>query len=99
MTERPTLAFDTFVTTQYGQTALRIYDVEKGSLLAKSSGGRKPELHDVLIGVMAVKRGDHYIYAIAEDDMNPCDQDGLEERLQEFFAGIVVQETPRFDKK
>lgn len=99
LTERPTLAFDGFVMTHFGQTALRIYDVEKGSLLARSSGGRKPETYDVLVGVMAVKRSDHYIYAIAEDDLNPQDQEGLKERLQRFFAGITVPDSPRFDRK
>jgi len=58
------------VSTPYGQAAVRIYRVAKGSLLQQAPPGsrQKPESFDAVIAVIATRRNDHMISAIAEDD-------------------------------
>lgn len=90
---------DDLVSTPFGQAALRIYKATKGSLLQKITGASGPERFDVLIAVLAVRRNDHMISAIAENDAAPLDGASLRRRLQEFFSGLQVADAPPFDKK
>jgi hypothetical protein len=101
LTEEPTVVEEDLVSTPYGQAAVRIYKVVKGSLLQRTVGGsgKGPESFDVLIAVIAAKRNDHMISAIAENDANALEKDRLRARLQQFFGGMVVPEAPRFDKR
>jgi hypothetical protein len=101
LTEEPAVVEEDLVSTPYGQAALRIYKVVKGSLLQRTVGGsgKGPESFDVLIAVIVAKRNDHMISAIAENDANPLEKDRLRAKLQEFFGGVMVPEAPRFDKR
>ncbi len=95
LAEEPDLEEELFVSTAYGQAALHIYRVPKGSLLQRIAGSGS-ESFDVLIAVIAVKRNDHMISAIAERDYEPLEKERLRARLQGFFSDLAVTETPRF---
>lgn len=97
LTEVPDFEDEYFVSTAYGQAALHIYRVAKGSLVQEISRNG-PESFDVLIAVIAVKRNDHMISAIAENDYEPLEKERLRARLQGFFSGMVVAESPRFER-
>ena len=120
LTEEPDVVEEDLVSTPYGQAAIRIYKVAKGSLLQKKVGQigstpvetlmpppgfrldvsrTGPDSFDVLIAVIAAKRGEQMISAIAEDDAHPLEKDQLRARLQVFFGGVVVPQAPQFDAR
>ena len=120
LAEEPDVVEEDLISTPYGQAAIRIYKVAKGSLLQKKVGNigstpvetltstpgdqldvsrNWPDSFDVLIAVIAAKRDDHMISAIAEDDAHPLETNQLKTKLREFFGSVMVPQTPRFDMR
>lgn len=71
MTEVPSPLVDELVPTPYGQAALRIYRVPNGSQMRGNIGpGQEPIFPDAVVAVVAVRRNDQMISAIAESDFS-----------------------------
>jgi hypothetical protein len=88
---------ETYLTTPYGESLLHIYMAEKGSLLRRATGGRRPtasDTFDTLIAVIVARKEKYYVYAIAENDAEgdgtDKNKEALRQRAQAFFASVVV---------
>jgi hypothetical protein len=92
--EEPTILEDELVATPYGQAALRLYRVPKGSHMQGTSGGSGQEttFPDALIAIVAAKRNDHMISAIAEHDASFLE-------VQHKFRGLSVELSEHMEKK
>jgi hypothetical protein len=107
LTEEPEVVEETWVKTQFGEGLLRVYLAKRGSLMgrvegADEAGKPKTEKFDTHIAVIAVKKGDRFLYATAQDDylqtksttgptapFNPIPQ--LRETLQSFLASMKAK--------
>jgi hypothetical protein len=97
--QAPTTFEDKFITTHLGEGIVRIYLAPKGSLLI-SAKGRQPtaaDTYDTLIAVLAIKRDNQHLFAIAEFDgmMNgltglhaPADNTKIASRLTDQIVSI-----------
>ena len=96
---KPKVVEETYLSsTLHGESILRIYMAEKGSLLQRSSEGSPTALDtfDALIAVIVAKKKNYYVYAIAENDFESSGTDknkqALKQRAQSFFESIVVHQ-------
>ena len=103
--EEPQVVDDSFITTPYGPGILRVFNAPKassGQKMTFSSGKMMAKRLDVLLAVILVIRGNHYISAIAENDNGFKEGQNagrLKEGLLTFFSEMKVPESPPFDKK
>ncbi len=92
----PKVVEESFLTTSHGKSLLRFYKAENGSLLMRSSGSDTISLSnfDTSIAVIVAKNNNHFVYAIAENDIESSAMDKkndvLKRRLQSFFDNIIV---------
>jgi len=98
--EEPRVVEDNVASTPYGEAVLRVYNAPRGSLLEKLQGGSGKGFQpfDVMIGVMVLRKKDHYVYAIGENDEAPGATDNLKKALGDLFATISVPDVPPFEK-
>ncbi len=94
LAEEPTVLEDELVSTRYGQAAVRMYIVPNGSHMqgTGSGSGQVTAFPDALIVVIAAKRNDHMISAIAEDDASFLE-------VQHKFRGISVELSEHMEKQ
>lgn len=88
----PRVMEDTFINTPYGEAILRVYLAENGSLIRRAAGRRPTsgDSFDTLIAVIAARQRDRFVSAIAENDAQSDDKEGLKKRVQSFFSGITL---------
>jgi hypothetical protein len=92
---KPKIAEETYLSTTHGESILRVYNAEKGSLLLRASGHRPTEADtfDTTIAVIAAKQKNHYVFAIAEnyaEDNSIERKEALKRRVQSFFSSVAV---------
>jgi hypothetical protein len=92
----PKVVEEKYLSTPYGEALVRVYFVEKGSLLV-SAMGRRPtavDTSDTVIAVVVAMQKNNFIYAIAENDAESAgtgrNKEVLKERVQAFFASLAV---------
>jgi Ig-like domain from next to BRCA1 gene/HEAT repeats len=93
---KPKVVEEKYLSTPHGESLLRVYMAEKGSLLA-GAAGRRPtasDTFDTLIAVIVAKQKNHYVYAIAENDAEgegaAKNKEALKQRAQSFFESVMV---------
>ena len=91
---QPEVTEEAFVATPHGESLLRFYRAEKGSLIARARG-RIPTASDRLDAVVAVIvaiEAKALVFAIAESDFDivgpNAGKEALKRRIQTFFASI-----------
>lgn len=95
---KPEVVEETYLSTPHGESLLRVYMADSGSLLIRATGSRPTtsDTIDTLIAVIVAKQKNRYVYAIAENDAEGIGTDknknkeALKRRLQSFFATVVV---------
>lgn len=92
----PKVVEEKYLSTPYGEALVRVYFVEKSSLLV-SATERRPtaaDTSDTVIAVMVAMQKNDFIYAIAENDAESDgtgrNKEALKERIQGFFTSIAV---------
>ena len=94
---KPKVIEESYLKTSHGETLLRVFFAEKGSLLLRSSEGMPvaSDTFDTLIAVIVAKGKNHYVYAIAENDAESSRADDnkavLMHRAKSFFESLVVK--------
>ncbi len=93
---RPKVIEEQYLNTPYGVALVRVFFLEKGSLLVHATG-RMPtaaDASDTAIAVMVAMQKNNFIYAVAENDAESDGTDKnkevLRERIQSFFGAIAV---------